>query len=225
MRSQDETILNIKRNSLIFYRVLFPAQDPLPKVKTIMKNGHIICRGSKDLVGLSIKYENKLMLHKTTNDNTCGRVTIGIVSSLIIKGEQVKRGQFPWLGALFISSKGKLGFACGTSLISSRLNILSAHCVKFKNENVLPKNVQIFFDKFNLDDWTDDRHVRRGASHILVHHKWNYNSERIENDIAIIVMDHPVEFTDYVKPICVWPVNQENFHITGLVGVTAGWCV
>jgi hypothetical protein len=50
-------------------------------------------------------------------DAQCGTV-IPKVNPLIVHGEEVYKGQFPWHAALYLSEVGSLKYICGGSLVS-----------------------------------------------------------------------------------------------------------
>lgn len=49
----------------------------------------------------------------------------------------------------------------------------------------------------------------------------NYNSFTFDNDIALMEMDKPVMFSDYIRPICL-PAPQHDFPVGDIVWIT-GW--
>ncbi|KFB37489.1 AGAP012034-PA-like protein [Anopheles sinensis] len=62
------------------------------------------------------------------------------------------------------------------------------------------------YDRRELADCLDDTSCQeRKATKIIMHGE--YNAHLKQNDIALIRVDRPLVFTDYVGPICL-PVNQ-----------------
>lgn len=45
------------------------------------------------------------------------------------------------------------------------------------------------------------------------------------NDIAILLFTSPAEFTDWVRPICLWAENRDISAVIGnnKVGTVVGW--
>ena len=73
--------------------------------------------------------------------------------------------------------------------------------------------VAIFFKKI-FHDWTV---LFKLFQKITIHSKYSTRSR--QNDIALIKLKKPVEYTNYLKPICLSTKNptnpKENFTITG----------
>ena len=57
----------------------------------------------------------------------CGKQFPDPVTLLIIGGETVSPGRWPWIGALYKDGK----FVCGSTLISAHHVITAAHCIKY----------------------------------------------------------------------------------------------
>lgn len=49
----------------------------------------------------------------------------------------------------------------------------------------------------------------------------NYNEYTYDNDIALMEMDSPITFSDYIRPICL-PAPQHDFPVGDTVLIT-GW--
>lgn len=59
--------------------------------------------------------------------------------------------------------------------------------------------------------------MSRRISDIIIHPDWNNFYIGYDADIAILRLDKPVQFTDYIKPVC-FPSTDENvFDINGTV--------
>lgn len=61
--------------------------------------------------------------------------------------------------------------------------------------------------------------VRKNLKQIISHP--NYNSFTFDNDIALMELDSPLTFTDYIRPICL-PAPQHDFPVGNTVWIT-GW--
>lgn len=55
---------------------------------------------------------------------------------------------------------------------------------------------------------------------IILHPDWNFNSMRYDSDIAIVVMQDQVDFSDMIRPICLPPQSYSAFS---LIGTVVGW--
>lgn len=63
--------------------------------------------------------------------------------------------------------------------------------------------------KYYLKKWSSPGIQDKQVAAIIPHPQ--YNSQTYSNDIAIIKLNSPVDYTDYVRPICVWE-NSPNLN-------------
>jgi secreted trypsin-like serine protease len=78
--------------------------------------------------------------------------------------------------------------------------------------------VKIRIGDWNLRDSSDGVHELRGVSKVIKHKYFNVAT--FTNDIALLKLDRPVQFTNRIQPICLpsTDVNLENRELT-----VAGW--
>lgn len=148
------------------------------------------------------------------------------VTGLINGGQRVIRGQFPWLVAYFYNNKYNTDFICGGSLISQRLVITAAHCVHNKNDAEVrkPELSTFYIGKNNLDALVGENgYVVSNALYLYVHPNWNSGEVLFTNDIAIAVLQNTIQFTIFVKPICIWRKTRTYRDVIGRSGLVAGW--
>lgn len=63
------------------------------------------------------------------------------------------------------------------------------------------------------------QHVERRIKRVVRHR--GFDGRTLYNDIAILTMDAPVQYTRTVRPICLPPANSRLYH--GMVGTVIGW--
>lgn len=105
--------------------------------------------------------------------------------------------------------------------IFTRFQTTAAHCIHNKKDTVRKKaaDILIFLGKHNLNAWNEKGFVQAKVSDVIVHHDWNVMSDRYDADIAILVLEHTVEFTEFIRPICL-PTDAIESVQTGYI---AGW--
>lgn len=162
----------------------------------------------------------------------CGRHSKSF-SQNIVGGTRVALGQYPWMA--LIQYKGPKGITngCGGTLISSRYILTAAHCV---DEAILQvRNLKFnriilgeYDTKTEPDCTSEPNSVCADAvkvfyaSEILRHYEFN-TTNGLLNDIALIKLDREVQFSDYIKPICL-PSSNLIFNQNGKESLTvAGW--
>ncbi|XP_023299136.2 serine protease gd-like [Lucilia cuprina] len=141
------------------------------------------------------------------------------VTAFVFGGEEVMRGEFPWLTAIYVKSAG-LRFLCGGSLISSRTVVSAGHC--FKIGSIAANRLVINLGRHNLEDFSEQGFVTREIENLIVHPEYNSNLFP-DADLAILHLKQPVQFTNNIRPICLWTDNIDTRYIEGQAGVVAGW--
>ncbi|KAI4465915.1 chymotrypsin-related [Holotrichia oblita] len=134
-----------------------------------------------------------------------------ILGSRIIDGQPAIVGQFPWQVAVFFQV-GTGTFFCGGSILSNNWILTAAHCALGASQFTL------YFGGITLDNFESGRE-QRVTTTAIVHP--GYSSATLNNDIALIRIDNPIQFNDRIQPISM-PARGD---VTG-AGVTvtvSGW--
>lgn len=72
-----------------------------------------------------------------------------------------------------------------------------------------PNDVTALFGRLNIINNTERDWTRRGISAIKMHENYNNNDRaKADSDIALLILDQPVEFTKFIKPICLPKSSQ-----------------
>ncbi|KAH9377402.1 hypothetical protein HPB48_008590 [Haemaphysalis longicornis] len=118
-------------------------------------------------------------------------------SSLIYHGNVKEIGQWPWQVALFIRFEGEQAWSVS--------------------------DLRFYFGKYYRDDALDDAFVQiRTPQEIHVHE--DYDPVTYDADIAMVLLDRPVELTSRVQPICLPSKRTSQLNIVhGNLGVITGW--
>lgn len=81
-----------------------------------------------------------------------------------------------------------------------------------------------FFGKHNLDSLSGEQgYIVSGVTQLIVHPDWNFLSDRFDADIALAVLLRTVEFSSFVRPICIWTETTSYTDLVGKNGIIAGW--
>ncbi|NXC57285.1 PRS55 protease, partial [Aleadryas rufinucha] len=103
-------------------------------------------------------------------------------------GTHVKPGEFPW--HVSIQSRGK--HICGGTIISALWIVTAAHC--FAEE--LPADLTVAVGGVDLSLPLE----QHSPDSLILHEEFNRTS--LQNDIALILLSNPIEFSKEKIPIC-----------------------
>lgn len=145
----------------------------------------------------------------------CGRSMFK--TSRIVGGQDAEEGEFPWQVSLHVKGYGHV---CGASIISPRWLVTAAHCVQDDGRTRFsqPGTWEAYLG-LHTQRKTGSAVVKKNLKQIIPHP--NYNAYTFDNDIALMELDSPVIFSDYIRPICM-PAAQHDFPTGNTVWIT-GW--
>lgn len=131
----------------------------------------------------------------------------------VVGGQEAVPHSWPWQVSLQHPQFHVLGQFCGGSLIDNGWVLTAAHCVK----NMLPRDLTV---KLGLHDlMEEDNVVTRRVKTIVKHPKyWGLN---MNNDIALLQLDMPVNHSVTVRPVCL-PEKDEAVPL-GSICFSTGW--
>uniref|UniRef100_A0A4W6DEH1 Peptidase S1 domain-containing protein n=1 Tax=Lates calcarifer TaxID=8187 RepID=A0A4W6DEH1_LATCA len=145
----------------------------------------------------------------------CGRA---VLNSRIVGGEEAPVGSWPWQAGLYRFGS----FLCGGSLINSEWVLTAAHCgYQTKSLGTAAGNVTtglvVFLGTQSISIFTANE-VGRLVERIVIHP--DYIARTGNNDIALLKLSSPVNFTDFIRPVCLAASdstyhNGTNIYVTG----------
>lgn len=145
-------------------------------------------------------------INTTTYNGECGKTENK--DTRIVGGKNASLGDWPWMAALGYRSSTRPGpdFKCGATLISNKWVITAAHCVR---------NLGSFeLSVVRLGDLDLNTNVSDGATpidvpveEVIVHNEYS-TFPAIINDVALIRLRNPVQFSKYIRPLCLLSGSQ-----------------
>lgn len=139
-------------------------------------------------------------------------------ADLIAGGEDAKKGEFPHhviLGWKTDTPQEYL-FDCGGTLISDRYVLTAAHCAG-KSAGKSPQPVIVRFAELNLKKHSNDR-FDVPIDGILKHPKHRFRESYY--DIALVRLKDKVNFSEVVRPACLW--DDVNTNVSSVIATGFG---
>ncbi|KRT83413.1 Trypsin [Oryctes borbonicus] len=218
------------------FTIKYDKNNATPVVESIKLNGVEICDGSSSTIAIT-EATNEVVTSRRDAPTqrpfvpSTGKTLLGVTkltecglkaqaSPLVYNGRKAE-GHWPWHIAIMKLNNIQYDYHCGGTLISAKSVLTAAHCVTILTTTKLAdKDMYILYLGItNLSDQGPYFKVRL-VQNIIVHNE--YNPARYHNDLAIIDVD-PVEFNDYLRPICLWEGDLEITGLVGKYGTIVGW--
>ncbi|KAF7711965.1 serine protease 27-like [Silurus meridionalis] len=147
--------------------------------------------------------------------DVCGRAPF---NTRIVGGQSSSEGGWPWQVSL--QSPDYNGHFCGGTLINKDFVLTAAHCFS----STISSAVTVYLGKQTLTG-SNPNQITRGVTQVIVHP--SYNSATQNNDIALLRLKSSVNFTDYIRPVCLagqgssFP-DKTSCWITGWGSIASG---
>ncbi|KAK4887712.1 hypothetical protein RN001_003983 [Aquatica leii] len=134
--------------------------------------------------------------------------------------------EFPWMAQLLYDEERMI--RCTGSLINNRYVLTTAHCLKPQNNDLVAVQLGDYNVKTETDCVKNYHHDTECSDPVqlfnveekIVHPSVNF--KKSDNDIGLIRLSRTVQFSDYVRPICLPDKNSPEL-IDGQIMVTSGW--
>ncbi|XP_053194961.1 serine protease 27-like [Scomber japonicus] len=126
--------------------------------------------------------------HEAARLSLCG---IAPLNTKIVGGEDAVAGAWPWQASLHRNGR----HFCGGSLINSQWILTAAHC--FPSTSLA--NLIVYLGR-ETQDSVNSNEVSRSVTQIINHPDYNDNTN--DNDISLLQLSSSVDFTNYIRPVC-----------------------
>ncbi|XP_067665297.1 atrial natriuretic peptide-converting enzyme-like [Haliotis asinina] len=148
----------------------------------------------------------------------CGQQKATIITPYVVGGNIPQEGKWPWVVSLSYQGSAQ----CAGALISNQWVITAGHCAsrpgRFSYVTTF-SNLEILLGTVDRQG-TSSHAVRVRAANVTYH--YNFTEARpLDWDVALVKLENPVEFTDYIQPICL-PYEGQTYTYPSLCYL-AGW--
>ena len=110
----------------------------------------------------------------------------------IVGGTVAEKHEYPWhIGIQHISKDHP---HCGGTIISPSYVITAAHCMQYPAQVI-----EVLIAEHDTANKYESQHFYRAAVEDVIIHQ-GYNAATINNDIALLKLKEPIEFSDHVYP-------------------------
>ncbi|EFX87139.1 hypothetical protein DAPPUDRAFT_307160 [Daphnia pulex] len=141
----------------------------------------------------------------------------------MVASKESRENVYPFMVALvtYNADLTESDHACGASLITSTKLLTAAHCItKLKTNIYQPNNYYAHLGMhFRNSTYTDAKAIRKIVGYKI--HE-NYDPSTKANDMAILTLESPVEFTETISPVCL-PQKCMNVKFVGRSVMAMGW--
>ncbi|XP_072394372.1 serine protease gd-like [Diabrotica undecimpunctata] len=156
---------------------------------------------------------------KQINDLKCGMAASNEVGAT---GTNIEK--YPWLVALFwTTGLMQYEFKCSATLISDIFVLTAAEClVVDKSYLRRAEEILLVMGTNNLDHWNSNGAVTRRARQVDIPLTFD-KVWRDGGNIAIILMDRPVQFSNVLSPVCLWKDNTDVYSLVTKTAIITGF--
>uniref|UniRef100_H0ZXF1 Transmembrane serine protease 15 n=1 Tax=Taeniopygia guttata TaxID=59729 RepID=H0ZXF1_TAEGU len=131
----------------------------------------------------------------------------------IIGGNDARKEAWPWIVSLHFNFQP----VCGASLVSDEWLVTAAHCVY--GRQLKPSRWRAVLGLYSQSDLAQPPAAVRNIDRIIINP--HYMKQTKDSDIALMHLQHKVQYTDYIQPICLPEKNQQ--FLPGIKCSIAGW--
>jgi len=134
----------------------------------------------------------------------------------IFGGSTTDKNEYPWMARIISTYSNGRRYGCGGSLISNKWVVTAAHCVQ-KEKYGIAKEIFLGLGQHDSSSNAKGEKVEK----VIVHE--NYIRKNLQNDIALLKLQQPVDFNKYshIRPICLPSNSSEKYW--GSRAIVAGW--
>lgn len=171
--------------------------------------------------GCAFTERDGLKFHKLF-DVSCGNIFL--TKGLIHGGNKTQHGQWPFLAGILKKASKK--FFCGGSVITNKHVLTAAHCMETKknndgkNKKQRPADIMVYLGRHSLSSNSEPDSVIRNVEGISVHPNWATENEKYDADLAILLLEDEMAFSNFIQPVC---LTDESTIAEYEDGYVVGW--
>jgi len=129
----------------------------------------------------------------------------------IVGGEEATPHSFPWMAALFVNDE----WFCGGTLISDEWVLTAGHCAKDAS------SMRIMLGAHNVRSDSEEGRLEVTSTDFFTHPQ--YSQLTLHNDLALVHLPYPINFTDIIRPICLPGHSEAGNDWYDEAAIASGW--
>ena len=155
----------------------------------------------------------------------CGQQNVDFTMAKVSGAQEAVPYSWPMMASVHLA--GSKEHACAGTIIDESHILTTAHCVRGENA-ASPKDVSVSVGMHNR---SDSRVTVHRVDRVHVHPQWSANTDRSSNDIAILHVSTPLNFSNdpSIYPTCVPPMKLPTpvteYPPSGAQLAVTGWGV
>ncbi|XP_055531705.1 polyserase-2-like [Wyeomyia smithii] len=156
-------------------------------------------------------------LHENNAEYQCGKLSRR--AGFVINADETEN-VWPWHVAVYnVSDK----YIAGGTIVSDRFVLTAAH-VTFRNEHIALHPFELHV-RMGIHDLTNPQNYTRYGNVSKIIRYPNYDTKLLMNDLALLKLVEPIEFSVYIAPICLWPTDGPDLDNVAAKqqGTVVGW--
>uniref|UniRef100_A0A182N384 Peptidase S1 domain-containing protein n=1 Tax=Anopheles dirus TaxID=7168 RepID=A0A182N384_9DIPT len=150
---------------------------------------------------------------------TCGVRKVKI-NKLLFGGRQVQNGKWPWHASISHKREAFFELVCGGSIIDKRTVLTAAHCLFEDRALISPARVLVHVGRTHLHI-VDSRSRSYIPDQLILHP--GYRQDDVQDDIALVRLGTEIQMSEYIQPVCLWPIGFDHEHVTRKLGSVLGF--
>lgn len=133
----------------------------------------------------------------------------------IVGGTDALKNEHPWRIGMKNSLNG--GVFCGGSIISPNYIMTAAHCTA-----AITAGATVYVTVGDHDISTTTETASQNVKVVEIKQHKSYNSKNFDNDISLLRLEQPLNFTKTIMPVCL-PFNYATYLLDGKTMLAGGW--
>ncbi|KAG5669166.1 hypothetical protein PVAND_017061 [Polypedilum vanderplanki] len=176
---------------------------------------------------LNLYQVNSLQKRFPFDDNLCGIMSES--AGLIHGGKLSKKAQFPWMAIISTENLGIWSHYGSGSLISHKHVLAYAGSVSYHDNSnkLIPVSVdriKIYLGAIEYEKLDEPGSLKVGVEKISNHpFVRKVLPSLYVHQISILTLDQDVIFTQFIRPVCLWPFKSDLSEIVGKEAYAVGY--